>query len=1134
MIDDRQLAPGEARLLRASWFGSDLLVALIALGDDADDPQRLRLIAHDEGGGEIGLDARWHHLPAEIVERSDEAPEPIAPEPAAGAGGDDDDDGGDGGDGEPDAPPPADEPVRTLEPIEAAWLVTIVAPPGTPAVEALSVERGGERVTLAPDHLAAVLCSSDELAQTMLAVRPPATRTAALGFVLSAPSRHGVESGPGIAEHLAMFHERLRERLPVTDIGPGIDCALRLERVYAIDERSFWLSGWIHDASPRDGRLSVITPEGVRVTPLPGAVSFHPRRDVSRVFGPGDPAPSLGFHLYVELDAPSYGVAGWLVELRTPEGDAVEDTARHPVGDNREEVRRRLMEPLKSERADPAILADQVLPALRRLRIGGHVAIDRIADYGRPPAAPVVSIVIAVRHIDRIEHQLTQFARDPELARAELIYVTPPGASAALRRRAPQWHELFRLPIRVVELSEGARRPRAINLGASVARGRLLVLLSGDVFPIAPGWLGQLRDAHDTIPDAGIVAPRLLHPDGSIAHAGARYERDPEAERWMRMLPLRGLSATIPAARGARRVQAVSPECLVISADRFRAHDGLSELYFDGADETGELCLRLAEDRLQTWQADVSMYWLERAKSWPQTAAAAPGRFNDWLLDRRWGARLTAAAPVAGQPAVTFHEPGALAVPQVGSGRPGAPVEITKVTMAQPDESWVLDAALLRPRPDTEWESYAGTYAFTVQGWAVARDGAPVTVELRDGQRPIGHAVTRLRRQDVFDRYPDAPGADASGFQTVVGSLGLAQAFQVQVDLVAEDGRRTLLARIDGRRRPVRSSYAPALQPALITTLGRTGSSWLALLLSMHPKIVAYRPFQNEARVGSYWMEVLRTLAQPSSYIQTLRPELYQGHWWIGDERPSPLPLQLAEPHMPRWLGGENVEVVAGFCQSRLDAFYSELARVQEPDHPRYFAEKAWPDEITPQLLGELYPEGREILLVRDFRDMVCSILGFNAKRGFASFGREVTESDEEFIRYLRVSAQRMLDSWVARRETSFLVRYEDLILHPEATLAEAFAYLDIEADPGTVSRTIADAEALLPHVQRAHQTSTSVAASVGRWRHELSPDLQAICHETFGDILDAFGYEPTPQTSSSERSATISNTASGMNPASS
>ena len=38
-------------------------------------------------------------------------------------------------------------------------------------------------------------------------------------------------------------------------------------------------------------------------------------------------------------------------------------------------------------------------------------------------------------------------------------------------------------------------------------------------------------------------------------------------------------------------------------------------------------------------------------------------------------------------------------------------------------------------------------------------------------------------------------------------------------------------------------------------------------------------------------------------------------------------------------------------------------------------------------LTAELYPDAREVFLVRDFRDMVASIFAFNRKRGVRGFG---------------------------------------------------------------------------------------------------------------------------------------------------
>ncbi len=49
-------------------------------------------------------------------------------------------------------------------------------------------------------------------------------------------------------------------------------------------------------------------------------------------------------------------------------------------------------------------------------------------------------------------------------------------------------------------------------------------------------------------------------------------------------------------------------------------------------------------------------------------------------------------------------------------------------------------------------------------------------------------------------------------------------------------------------------------------------------------------------------------------------------------------------------------------------------------------------------MIREVYPRAQEVILVRDFRDMVASILAYNAKRGYTAFGREHVDNDEEYI----------------------------------------------------------------------------------------------------------------------------------------
>ena len=71
------------------------------------------------------------------------------------------------------------------------------------------------------------------------------------------------------------------------------------------------------------------------------------------------------------------------------------------------------------------------------------------------------------------------------------------------------------------------------------------------------------------------------------------------------------------------------------------------------------------------------------------------------------------------------------------------------------------------------------------------------------------------------------------------------------------------IATIAGHREPLRSSYEPELRPLIVTTLGRTGSTWLIHLLGTHPGVTAYRPFSFEPRAATYWTDILASLSEP-------------------------------------------------------------------------------------------------------------------------------------------------------------------------------------------------------------------------------------------------------------------------------
>jgi hypothetical protein len=163
----------------------------------------------------------------------------------------------------------------------------------------------------------------------------------------------------------------------------------------------------------------------------------------------------------------------------------------------------------------------------------------------------------------------------------------------------------------------------------------------------------------------------------------------------------------------------------------------------------------------------------------------------------------------------------------------------------------------------------------------------------------------------------------------------------------------------------------------------------------------------------------------------------------------------------------------------------------------------------VPDVLRDLYPAGRELILVRDIRDVICSAVAFDAKRGWRSFGRESLDDDLGFVSQLHMDLGRLVRSWQRRQRSALLVRYETLITEPARTLGEILGHLGLTRTPDVVAAVLDAAGATTPELD-AHRTSADPAASIGRWRTDLAkvhPDLPERCADLFTPLLAELGY---------------------------
>jgi hypothetical protein len=402
-------------------------------------------------------------------------------------------------------------------------------------------------------------------------------------------------------------------------------------------------------------------------------------------------------------------------------------------------------------------------------------------------------------------------------------------------------------------------------------------------------------------------------------------------------------------------------------------------------------------------------------------------------------------------------------------------------------------------------------YAINVEGWVLGRTSAAVAIELINEGAVFQRIPINVQRPEVAVRYSAMPEAKNSGFCATLSVLGLApEGFVLSVQAVLQNENRIEIGTIQGRRRSLSTNFQPTLQPLILTNVGRSGSTWLTQILGSHPQIITYQPFRYEPRVASYWTQVLRTLSEPVSYLQSiLVNEAHDEYWWIGDKYSSPPPSLEPDPVMQRWLGCDSVEELTGFCQHRIEGFYEQVTAIQGKTEPVYFAERFYGTGHTAtMMMWELYSQAREIFLVRDLRDVLCSMLAFNKKTGLTMFGRERVTNDQDFVHQIGTLFRDLLQNWHMRSDKAYLLRYEDLISHPEETLASVLEYLELDFEPTTVQRTLRTAMTKTTELQHQHQTSADLNASIGRWRRDLGTALQAVCQEAFGDVLAGFGYD--------------------------
>jgi hypothetical protein len=378
-----------------------------------------------------------------------------------------------------------------------------------------------------------------------------------------------------------------------------------------------------------------------------------------------------------------------------------------------------------------------------------------------------------------------------------------------------------------------------------------------------------------------------------------------------------------------------------------------------------------------------------------------------------------------------------------------------------------------------------------VAGWRADAENPdkPVDVLIYVNDEGRGRITADLARDDLRAAFPGATGKH--GFRFEFGwPLSPFRANDVRV-IDQHDrgplpgGERTLPARVA----PQRSDPLPVC----VTSTGRAGTSLLMGRLAAHPEIAVAGAHPYEVKQLEYQVLALRTLTLEANWDRSMGPDgltAEMSRYLVGFN-PFNHPQFGDDGLLDRYWEVTGPSILSPALRDMVLAYYDAVRAMTAKVRVRYFAEKAHPNRLLRDGIVAMFGGLKEIVLVRDPRDLVCSYRSFWGSNPAAS------------ISLIRAQFVELAERVRLGQGDTLLVRYEDLVMEPESTLGTIFDFLDL--DHSTAARQEAEAA-----IFSRHGTSGSPQASIGRWRQELTADEQLLFAGAFDALLPTLGYAPS------------------------
>ncbi len=260
--------------------------------------------------------------------------------------------------------------------------------------------------------------------------------------------------------------------------------------------------------------------------------------------------------------------------------------------------------------------------------------------------------------------------------------------------------------------------------------------------------------------------------------------------------------------------------------------------------------------------------------------------------------------------------------------------------------------------------------------------------------------------------------------------------------------------------------------PIFLGGAGRSGTTLLRVLLDSHPRICCGPELKVLPSIAEWYQTLTRSFAPVmQSYGNT----------------PADLQLRFRQ-----------------FIEGLVENFRRASGK------PRW-AEKTPHNVLFMVPLGEIFPDARFLHVIRDGRDVACSLITMDWINPLTGQKWDYVQSIGNAARYWRevVTLARQQTRHPSLAGRVLEVRYETLVANPEKIMRQVLQFLDVPWDDAVLAHHKKD-RSREPIEASTRQAARPISGgSLGRWKEEMALSDKAAFKAEAGALLKELGYAP-------------------------